>query len=274
MNSDNRDYANNPKYFANRHVMQSTLRELHNMVTSYKFWIGFFAVIILLAVTGPFGTQNLMVFSQRLFYWAVISCVTFFIGSAISLVVGFKVSQSPIPDWSSWIISGAIAGPLIGVFTWLINIYLYNLNIANEFSFHIFLAYTTAIASMVSLLSNLISPIHDTNKTMLKDKKQQAAFFSRLPQHLGKELISLEAHDHYVQVTTKNGKELVLMRLVDAEKELATHAGLRVHRSWWVAKSAIKNTRRANGKVTLILKNGQTIPVSRSYTQALRKLGI
>jgi hypothetical protein len=97
-----------------------------------------------------------------------------------------------------------------------------------------------------------------------------APFLSRVPSHLGQELLAVNAEDHYLRVITASGSGLILMRMADALRELDAHAGLQVHRSWWVAREAVRAIRRDNGKTILELSNGQQVPVSRTYLAAVR----
>ena len=90
----------------------------------------------------------------------------------------------------------------------------------------------------------------------------------------GKTLISLEAQDHYIKVTTTKGSELILQRLGDAQKELENYPGLRVHRSWWVASEQIETVERQNGKMQLAMKNDSIIPVSRNYMKMVKALAL
>ena len=49
--------------------------------------------------------------------------------------------------------------------------------------------------------------------------------------------------------------------------------GMQVHRSWWVARAAIIDARRGDGRATLTLKDGTEAPVSRTYAAELRRRG-
>ncbi|MEL6436669.1 MAG: LytTR family DNA-binding domain-containing protein, partial [Pseudomonadota bacterium] len=98
-----------------------------------------------------------------------------------------------------------------------------------------------------------------------------APFLKRLSPETGTVITTLQAQDHYVEVTTTRGQELVLIRLGDAQKELSGLDGMRVHRSWWVARAAIQSTARDNGRLTLILTDGRKIPVSRSNEKDVRQ---
>jgi hypothetical protein len=96
----------------------------------------------------------------------------------------------------------------------------------------------------------------------------------KLPSRLrGARLIAMSAEDHYLRVHTEAGSDLVLMRLGDACALLPEEAGARVHRGWWVAKSAVEGRTRLSGKLTLTLTGGLTVPVSRAMQATLREQG-
>jgi hypothetical protein len=96
-------------------------------------------------------------------------------------------------------------------------------------------------------------------------------FLERIPLKLrGGELWAVEAEDHYLRLHTSKGQDLILMRLADAVDELDGIEGAQVHRSWWVAREAIADARRGDGRATLTLKDGSEVPVSRTYARVLR----
>jgi hypothetical protein len=99
-------------------------------------------------------------------------------------------------------------------------------------------------------------------------------FLERLPLKLrGAEVWAVEAEDHYLRLHTSLGQDLILLRLADAVDELAGIEGAQVHRSWWVARDAIADARRGDGRATLVLKDGSEVPVSRTYAKVIRDLG-
>ena len=59
--------------------------------------------------------------------------------------------------------------------------------------------------------------------------------------------------------------------LAEALFELEGVEGAQVHRSWWVARAAIAQARRGEGRATLTLKDGSKVPVSRTYARRLRE---
>jgi hypothetical protein len=99
-------------------------------------------------------------------------------------------------------------------------------------------------------------------------------FLARIPLKLrGGEIYAVQAEDHYLRVHTSKGSDLILLRLADAVAELEGIEGARTHRSWWVAKTAVTDAKRADGRAVLTLKNGVEAPVSRRYASALRTGG-
>ena len=94
---------------------------------------------------------------------------------------------------------------------------------------------------------------------------------TRLPPRLARSrLVAVQAEDHYLRIRTQAGSALVLMRLSDALAALKGADGLRVHRSWWVARAAVEAARWRGGRGELVLSDGAVAPVSRTYAAGLR----
>lgn len=103
---------------------------------------------------------------------------------------------------------------------------------------------------------------------------QPIRFLERLPPRLrGADLHAIEAQDHYLRLYTSRGQDLILMRLGDAIEELQGLEGAQVHRSWWVARAAVEDVRRGDGRAVLTLTGGVEVPVSRTYSRQLRSAG-
>jgi hypothetical protein len=84
---------------------------------------------------------------------------------------------------------------------------------------------------------------------------------------------ALKGEDHYVRVVGEAREELILMRMRDAIAGLGPIDGLRVHRSWWVARDAVASVRRDGRSAMLTLAGGQEVPVSRDMMPQLRAAG-
>lgn len=103
----------------------------------------------------------------------------------------------------------------------------------------------------------------------------EETFLSRLPvKYRTAKLYAVSSEDHYLRVHTSHGEELILMRLADAMRELAGADGLQVHRSWWVAKGAVTDTRKQGGKLSLVLASGKEAPVSRTFLPEVKAAGL
>ncbi len=87
-------------------------------------------------------------------------------------------------------------------------------------------------------------------------------------------VLALEASEHYVQVHTYDRKYLIHHRLRDAIEDMPESLGIQVHRSWWVARSAVVHQRRERRRKLLVLANGTEVPVSDSYAARARESGL
>jgi LytTr DNA-binding domain len=97
---------------------------------------------------------------------------------------------------------------------------------------------------------------------------------SALPPERRGTLLALEAEDHYLRVHTDRGNALIHKRFSDALGRVAAIDGLRVHRSWWVARAAIEHVARDGDRLALHLRGGLVVPVSRTYALAVRDAGL
>lgn len=131
--------------------------------------------------------------------------------------------------------------------------------------------YVLLVSSVITVISMLV----ETRRVaMTAAGPMPPKFLERLPLKLrGAEVWAVEAEDHYLRLHTSKGQDLILLRLADAVAELEGLEGARVHRSWWVARDAIADAKRYDGRATLTLKDGAEVPVSRTYAGILRERG-
>lgn len=87
------------------------------------------------------------------------------------------------------------------------------------------------------------------------------------------DVLCLQMEDHYVRVHTPSGSELILMPMAQAITELTQGEGLRVHRSWWVARRAVEAVVPAGRGWRIRLRGGLEAPVSRARIADLRQAG-
>jgi len=101
---------------------------------------------------------------------------------------------------------------------------------------------------------------------------RKSALHERLPVHFPA-ILALSVEDHYVRVLAADRSEMLLMPLTQAAKLMPPEAGEQVHRSWWVARSAVVGHRREGRDIRLELEGGIVAPVSRAMVKPLRKAG-
>ena len=88
------------------------------------------------------------------------------------------------------------------------------------------------------------------------------------------DVIAIAAEEHYVRVHAKDRSELVYSRFSDAVSDMPESIGTRVHRSWWVADTAVVGATRGTRRYQLELKNGELVPVSDRYLSQVRDRGL
>lgn len=98
-------------------------------------------------------------------------------------------------------------------------------------------------------------------------------FLRRLPPRLGRDILCLVMEDHYVRAHTALGSDLILLPLHKAVEELAGLEGMQVHRSWWVARAAVRDVVEDGRNIRLRLTNGMEAPVARTAVARLRAAG-
>jgi hypothetical protein len=94
-----------------------------------------------------------------------------------------------------------------------------------------------------------------------------------LPPHLVDAALCLQMEDHHIRVHTVGRSQLHLAPLRQVADQLGPGRGLQVHRSWWVARNAVRGWQAEGRAVVLILTNGLRVPVARNRVAPLRATG-
>lgn len=96
------------------------------------------------------------------------------------------------------------------------------------------------------------------------------AFLGRLRPGLGADIVALSAELHYLRVHTALGDDLILYPFGRAVAEMPEGAGLRVHRSHWIARGHLTRIERSGSAGRAVLGTGLEVPVARSRMAAAR----
>ena len=243
--------------------------------TSRASVVRIFAVCALLAVlftlAGAFGS-DVVPLPRRLAYWLILilSGTTLAFTLARVLSHRMQLGEHPVLLGLGIIISVSIfQTPVV----WLTHLLI----LRQHFSVEQFIGIgigTVCITTALTVIALMIRGDTPRVTHAAAPDAQPPAFLARIPLKLrGAELYAVEAEDHYLRLHTSKGQDLILMRLSDAVVELEGLEGAQTHRSWWVAKDALVQADRGDGRATLTLKDGSQAPVSRAYAKALREAG-
>jgi hypothetical protein len=84
------------------------------------------------------------------------------------------------------------------------------------------------------------------------------------------DILCLQMEDHYVRIHRPGGSTIELMPMTAAIARYGRPDGIRVHRSWWVARDAIRGIEQEGRNWRLLLSNGLVVPVARSNVAHVR----
>ncbi|MEO1224125.1 MAG: LytTR family DNA-binding domain-containing protein [Pseudomonadota bacterium] len=253
---------------ANDSPMSLALRETRGIARAPRAWVGLAVIAALIGLIGPFGTFDALTLPERLAYWAANVAATFFTATfAITLAEAWlsqRIASRPL--------TLVLAALLAAVPVTIIVLTIAKTTGADPRALDIAVLYL--YCAFITLGVALLSILVRTPKPAAMPDLAPPPLLGRLPLAKRGRLIRLSAQDHYTEVVTDAGSELVLMRLADAIAEAAPTEGLRIHRSHWVANWAVTCSHRRAGRVFVTLKDGGEVPVSRSQINAARAAGL
>lgn len=222
-----------------------------------------------LAILGPFNSDSLG-WPWVWVYWIVLMGFGAVFGWASGIWLERK--HPDLPHWAQAIINAAMISIPITIAVVLLNGWLnrgIDWAIAPLTFFYalVISLFATFVVMAAERLRQRSAPPHETPRA-------SAALLDKLPVKLRTASIyAMQSEDHYLRVFTQAGEAMILMRLSDAVAACEMLEGMRTHRSWWVAQSAIEDVERGDGRAVLTLKNGTRVPVSRTYYPKIREAG-
>ena len=227
---------------------------------------------VVLALTGAFGTDIVPLW-LRVAYWVPLILA----GAVWAHLCSRLIEPLVDPDERPWLtvaaLSAATAGPVV-VLVWLVTGLVFENEIYPASRLVYFIGPVLIITIAISAINVFLERSPPVQTHAGAGGTAPARFLDRLPPRLrGATLHAVQAEDHYLRLHTDRGSDLILMRLSDAVAELEGLEGARTHRSWWVARDAVRDASRGDGRAALTLEGGLVAPVSRRYARALREAG-
>lgn len=254
-------------------VMRARL-DLRRLTTELAWVAG---AVVVLALLSPLGILRDQGLGARLFYWARTIGVGYVLHRPLLWLGGMLALKAGVREWTGW-----IGGLIVGCAPMALWLWYFGprINPARPFPSDALWAETAGQVLLISglmalclwFIDELRRPPHEavTVETPAASHSRPA-LLDRLPVGLSGPLIALRAEDHYVRVYTERGSHLLLIRMNDAVAETAPEDGYWVHRSWWVAKAAVKEMEAAGRRIELRLSNGLLVPVARTRGPQVRQ---
>lgn len=249
------------------------------------------AVGLMLALLGPFGSFDLP-FPVRLAYWVSLTIGGYVVYRPAMALAEMLAERLDLPRAAMWAAGCLVATVPMTFLVWLASGLSGARDALTLEGAGIYYGNVLVIAAIVSLvfwifneraerqapvpsMGPAIHPpaLQASAEVPVKATAASAPFLERMPPHLGRDLLALEMQDHYVTAHTMAGSSLILMRMRDAISELSGIEGTQVHRSWWVARAAVRDVTRDGRNIRLVLARGLVAPVARSRIDALQDAG-
>ncbi|MBB6507053.1 DNA-binding LytR/AlgR family response regulator [Rhizobium soli] len=257
--------------------LSSTLRELQLFVRSWRFWTTFALVVLIFVFTGPYGTLESMTLGVRLGYWLIIHTITWAIAISLSISAEVLLRRHLSHTLARMMVGALVAALPIGFALGVVNYAFRGYWTETDGGLQRALI-ALPLCALFCLLTYVVTHRQIAEVTVPAAAPQaltgspasEPQILSRLKPYNRGALVRLSVADHYTDVVTSRGHELILLRFADALKELDGTPGLQVHRSYWVADAHVEKLRRDKGRLFVVMKDGQEIPVSRPNLDATR----
>lgn len=261
-------FANGRLLNVTKTPFQTALRDLQADFSNRPMMIGLLAFGLIIGISGPFGTFDVLPAVPRLMYWITVVVLSFATGAFVSSFVHTILDRRL--NWRACVVSALAVAVAVNTVLCALNF------VALRFWFETWRGFFVQLGN-VALISGVIEFGIFALRAGIPAEVQAEArvpLMERLPFEKRGEIVALSAEDHYVRVTTTKGTELILMRLSDAMREVGNTAGLKVHRSHWISIGQVKKVARKGARAEVVLSDGITRPISRSYMDAARTAGL
>ena len=234
------------------------------------------ALGLLAGLLGPFGTFAAPP-AQRMLSWVLWLLAGYALFRPTNLVAGWLCEATGLPHAAGRLLALVVASmPLTLIVTMMVT----GLRFADAlrwpgfWTMYLYIGVIAVVASIVMTATLGGRDQKPATPAPMAPELQPTPSRPALPLPPGFGPVrALKGEDHYVRVIGEAREELILMRMRDAIERLDNADGLRVHRSWWVAKAAVASVRRDGRTAILTLRSGHEAPVARDMMPQLRAAG-
>ncbi|MCO6178853.1 LytTR family DNA-binding domain-containing protein [Ciceribacter sp. RN22] len=266
--------------------MQSALRELCTIAAARRLWLTFTLVVALFTVTGPFGTAERMFVGARFSYWLMVHALAWSISITFAIMADVYLAgilrSRPLRVTSGSLLAALPVALALQGFDMAFDGRAFSLAaLRTDFAITLPLCALFCLLTWLTMSGTLLGEAQQAVRSQPPcppsvsarepaTTQNPAPILLRLnPEHRAT-LLRLSSDDHYTEVVTRRGRELVLVRFSDALAELGETQGLRVHRSHWIADEHVAGLQRDGRRLFVLTADGDRIAVSRPYEAAAR----
>lgn len=258
----------------NEPALRLAMREMQQVLARPGTAVILAAVILVLGISGPFGTFASLPVLPRILYWAAVILATFVSGWVVGRWTMHALSRRGVARPWQWLLASLAVSAVVSVEVGALNAQMFNLSLLDPGTLGELLFSTVPIAVLVTGALTWVYRAAPADSPAPAPAPAPPRLLARLPLDKRGALVSLSVQDHYVDVVTTRGRDLLLMRLSDAIAEAEGCPGLQVHRSHWVALNQVRAARREGARGVLTMVDGREIPVSRNYLVEAKAAGL
>lgn len=258
----------------NEPALRLAMREMQQVLARPGTAVILAAVIVVLGISGPFGTFASLRFLPRVLYWAAVILATFVSGWVAGRWTMHALCQRGAARLWQWLAASLVVSAVVTAEVGVLNAQMFDLSLLDPHTLGELLLSTVPIAVLVTGALTWVYRAGAGPAAATPATPAPPRLLARLPLDKRGALVSLSVEDHYVNVVTTRGRDLLLMRLSDAIAEAEGCPGLQVHRSHWVALDQVRAARRERARGVLTMADGREIPVSRNYLAEAKAAGL
>ncbi|WP_299041463.1 LytTR family DNA-binding domain-containing protein [uncultured Tateyamaria sp.] len=251
-------------YVSNGSLAHFTIREMHDLYTSWQMWVLVLVGFLIMATGHPVTLPQFDSFGLRLAFWLIALLVYLVVSMVYALAscriwravfggpIPLIVLSTPLVLASTYLTAGALTvlfepgKPPFGSMTW-------QMNVRNVLVAHVF--ETVALLWLLPAQRARKAKATAARVITLAGKKVSLA-----------EVARVKAAEHYLEIHTSDGIEIMRERMATFLDQVHAEDGIQTHRSHWVAR---RTAQSLNGS-KLTLQDGEKIPVARGRLDDVR----
>ena len=254
----------------------SQIRRFLSPSTSWRQFLVWAALVLTLGFTflRPEASRGLSPFPSLLFWAAHVTSALVLLEVAQNLVSRSQLNR--LPTGVQFLLGGAVGALAFAPVAWLLDAWSGVADATDDAAEAGLAALLGEVSGSAPILIitwvslNAIRMLRLPEFLPPEPRDDSPAFFSKVPDALGRDLISLEAELHYLRVRTTKGDALILHPFGDATGQLAPELGQQVHRSFWIAYEHFERLDRKGQGGLARMSDGSIAKVSRRHVASLK----